>query len=72
VLREGGSEILAFFVSDAVVRLLDAVAMQDLHADYPDVKKLGHQVILLSHPQNPSAYNYPPIINTLQPCKKAK
>lgn len=52
VLREGGSEILAVFVSDGVVRLLYAVVMQDLHAAHPDVKKLGHQVILLSHPAN--------------------
>jgi hypothetical protein len=45
-VREGGGEILAFFVSDRVVRLLYAVAVQQLHPAHTDVKQFSHQVIL--------------------------
>lgn len=46
---ECGCEIGSFFVSDGVVRLLNAIVMKNLDVAYPNVKKLTHQVILLSH-----------------------
>jgi hypothetical protein len=46
---ECGCEILSFLVSDGVVRLLYAIIVENLHVAYPNVKKLTHQVILLSH-----------------------
>lgn len=56
-VREGGGEILALFVSDGVVRLLYAVAVQQLHPADTDVKQFSHQVILFKQtacPDHPS------------------
>lgn len=59
-MREGGGEILPFFVSDRVVRLLNAVAVQQLHLAHTDVKQFSHQVILFKQTRiahHPSSFS---------------